>query len=144
MIYLDNASTTYIYPEVIEKIYDILKNNWGNPSNIYSFGFKSKEIIDGARITIAKCIGAKPENIFFTSGSSEGNAWALKQGTKCLCSPYEHHNITENANSIIADEDYLERTLNQDWTTKSYLKQEYKNWVYSHMLVSNETGEILM
>lgn len=142
MIYLDNASTTYIYPEVIEKIYDILKNNWGNPSNIYSFGFKSKEIIDGARITIAKCIGAKPENIFFTSGSSEGNAWALKQGTKCLCSPYEHHNITENANSIIADEDYLERTLNQDWTTKSYLKQEYKNWVYSHMLVSNETGEI--
>lgn len=141
-IYLDNASTTYVYPDIITKINEVLTNNWGNPSNIYKLGFNSKEIIEGARDSIAKSINAKPENIFFTSGASEGNAWALKQGTKCLCSCYEHHNITHNENSIMVDEDYLERTLNLDWTTKSYLRESYKTWVYSHMLVSNETGEI--
>ena len=142
MIYLDNASTTYIYPEVIEQVYKILKENWGNPSNIYKFGFQSKEIIEGAREIIAKALNVKSHNIFFTSGSSEGNAWALRQGERCVCSPYEHHNITNNENSIIADEDFLDKILNLDWTNASRLKKTYSSWVYSHMLVSNETGEV--
>ena len=46
MIYLDHASTTYVYPEVIDKITDSLKDNWGNPSNLYDFGEKSHKIIN--------------------------------------------------------------------------------------------------
>lgn len=142
MIYLDNASTTYVYPEVINAINDVLTNYWGNPSNIYDFGQESKLLIDKAKETIANCLCCDPCEIFFTSGSSEGNAWGLAQGIKCLCSPYEHHNITENKKTIIVDEDYLERTKGVSYAMQGYYKDTYKNYVYAHMLASNETGEI--
>lgn len=132
MIYLDNASTTYIYPECIDIIKDILNNNWGNPSNIYSFGQNSSEIICQSREIIAKTINCNPNEVFFTSGSSEGNAWGMKQGEVVFASPYEHHSITGNPNTtIIDDEDFLNKT--NSINDKS---------VYAHMLVSNETGEI--
>lgn len=142
MIYLDNASTTYVYPQVISAVNDILTNYWGNPSNLYDFGQESKNLIDNAKITIANCLNCDPSEIFFTSGSSEGNAWGLAQGDKCLCSPYEHHNITENKKTIIVDEDYLERSKKVSWAMQSYYKDTYKHYVYAHMLASNETGEI--
>jgi len=142
MIYLDNASTTYIYPEVISAINDVLKNYWGNPSNLYDFGQESKILINKSKEIIAGCLKCSSEEIFFTSGSSEGNAWGLAQGIKCLCSPYEHHNITENKKTIVVDEDYLERTQKVSWDIQSWYKNTFKNYVYAHMLASNETGEI--
>ena len=142
MIYLDNASTTFVYPEVIEAINDVLTNYWGNPSNLYDFGQKSKKLVEDARKTIAECLNCSPEEIFFTSGSSEGNAWALAQGVKCLCSPYEHHNITENKKTIVVDEDYLFRCDGVSLVQKDYYQRTYKDYVYAHMLASNETGEV--
>ena len=142
MIYLDNASTTYIYEEVNNEIIKYLKYSYGNPSNLYDFGQIQKNHIENARQRIAKVVGCDADEIFFTSGSSEGNAWALHQGSKCLCSPYEHHNITNNPKTIIVDEDYLERCLSMDYSMKSYFKNTFRDYVYSHMLVNNETGEI--
>ena len=142
MIYLDNASTTYIYKEVNDEIIKYLKGSYGNPSNLYNFGQSQKACIENARQRIAKVVGCDADEIFFTSGSSEGNTWALHQGSKCLCSPYEHHNITNNPKTIVVDEDYLERCLSMGYNMKSYFKQTFKDYVYSHMLVNNETGEI--
>ena len=139
-IYLDHASTTYVYPEVIDEINRVMKDYWGNPSNLYDFGQKSKEIINQARESIANCIGAKPEEIFFTSGASEGNAWICKQGTSILCSPYEHHNLIHNPKAVLIDENYLDMALaNYNYELHA---GNYENFICSWMYVNNETGEI--
>lgn len=139
-IYLDHASTTYVYPEVIDEINRVMKDYWGNPSNLYDFGQKSKEIISQARESIANCIGAKPEEIFFTSGASEGNAWVCKQGSSILCSPYEHHNLIHNPKAVLIDENYLDMALaNYNYELHA---GNYESFVCSWMYVNNETGEI--
>ena len=144
MIYLDHASTTYVSPEIIDVINSTMKESWGNPSNLYDWGVKSKKIINEARISIAGSIGAKPGEIYFTSGASEGNAWALNQKPKCLCSAYEHHNIINNPKSVIIDENYLDMALTE---LNLRMQQDaclpyFGNYLFSHMLVNNETGEI--
>ena len=75
MKYFDNASTTWVYPECVEIINDILKNCWGNPSNIYDFGLKANEIVEASRKTIADTLKVLPEEIIFVSSASEGNAF---------------------------------------------------------------------
>ena len=85
MIYLDHAATTFVSPEIIDIIKDDLAEYWGNASTTYGLGRKSKNLIEESRAKIAHVIGAFPEEIYFTSGSSEGNAWALAQKSKCLC-----------------------------------------------------------
>lgn len=145
MIYLDYAATTYISESVMKDIEEQLHECYdclGNPSNLYDIGLQQKQKIERSREKIANALKCKSNEIFFTSGASEGNAWALTQGTKCLCSPYEHHNITNNPKSIKVDEDYLDRCLKASWELKSYYKNNFKKYVYSHMLVNNETGEI--
>ena len=141
MIYMDHASTTYVYPEVITTIKDILENNWGNPSNLYKFGEKSKEIVDTARRSIARTIGADPSEIFFTSGASEGNVWIVKQANyKVMCSAFEHHNLINNPNCVLIDENYLDMAIESK--SDPILHSNYDNWICSHMYVNNETGEI--
>ena len=140
MIYLDHASTTYIYPEILERINYILKNMWGNPSNLYTFGRQSKTLVEESREKIANALGVEPCEIFFTSGASEGNTWAIHQKSKCCCSQYEHHDITNNVASFIVDEFYLDKILYQKHKMINVLN--YNNFLYSHMFVQNETGEI--
>ena len=131
MIYLDNASTTYVYPECIDYASNIMRNLWGNPSNIYSFGRNAKAIIDTAKDVLASCINAEPEEIFFTSGASEGNSWALAQTCNFYVSPFEHHNYLDaNNTTVISDKDVL--SCNEFGPDVGY----------AHMLVSNETGEL--
>lgn len=77
MIYLDNAATTKPKPEAIEIINRCLIEDWGNPSSIYSFGTKAKDIINKSRKIVADFIGAKPSEIIFTSGSCEANSLAI-------------------------------------------------------------------
>ena len=140
MIYFDHASTTYVNQNWIDDIAYILKNMWGNPSNIYEFGQTSHRIIQEAREKIANSLEVEPDEIYFTSGASEGNAWALIQRGKCVCSQYEHHDITKNPIAVVAGEDYLDGILK----TKDYLTKivRYDNFTYSHMYVNNITGEI--
>ena len=131
MIYLDNASTTYVDPECIDYASNIMRNLWGNPSNIYSFGRSAKAIVDTAKEVLAECINASPDEIFFTSGASEGNAWALAQSAEFYISPFEHHNYLDARNTtVISDKEVLSSD------------KFGKDVGYAHMLVSNETGEL--
>ena len=72
-IYLDNAATTKIDSDVVQVMTDCMKNRYGNPSSIHSFGRKSRSLIECSRRTIAKLIEASPQDIFFTSGGTESN-----------------------------------------------------------------------
>lgn len=102
-IYADNAATTKISPEVLEKMMPYLTEVYGNPSSLYSVGAKAKEALETARENIAKNLGAKSASeIFFTSGGSESDNWAVKgvahalkaSGKKhIVTSKFEHHAI---------------------------------------------------
>lgn len=91
MIYLDWSSTTPICTAAKKAITEHL-NDFGNPSSSYELGRRSRVLIEDARERIAKCINAKPNEIYFTSGGSEANTWAL-HGRRSLASRIEHHSI---------------------------------------------------
>ncbi len=101
LIYLDNAATTKVYPEVVEAVKPYLTEFYGNPSSIYSFAGKAAKAVDEARETLASIIGAKPNEIYFTGGGSESDNWALKttaeayksKGNHIITSKIEHHAI---------------------------------------------------
>lgn len=142
MIYLDNASTTQVDLHAIHRIAKVMDECWGNPSNLYDFGQQSNKIILSSKEQIAQSLGCSSEEIYFVSCSSEGNAWALAQGSKCLCSAFEHHSITSNPKSIICSEDYLDKLSNVTYNNLAYLREDYKDYVYAHVLVNSETGMI--
>lgn len=91
MIYLDNASTTPICSAAKQAIMEHL-DNYGNPSSLYEFARESRLLVEDARERIAKCINAEPDEIYFTSGGSESDTWALN-GRRSLASNIEHHAI---------------------------------------------------
>ena len=84
LIYLDNAATTALKPEVLEKMMPYLKENYSNPSSIYSFAQKANKAVNDARSTIAGILGAKEREIYFTSGGSVGDKWAIKGAADLL------------------------------------------------------------
>jgi len=73
LIYLDNAATTKVSEEVFDAMKPFFTEYYGNPSSIYTFAGEGKKAIDEARSTIAKALGAKPEEIYFTAGGSESD-----------------------------------------------------------------------
>ena len=77
-IYLDYAATTPVDPEVLEVMTAALRENYGNASSIHASGRTAHRAVDQARRQVAASVGASPEEIFFTSGGSESNNWALK------------------------------------------------------------------
>ena len=102
MIYADNAATTKMSKTAIAAMLPFLDNIYGNPSSLYSAGQKAKEALEGARQTIARLIGALPNEILFTSGGSEGDNQAIlsaaaigkKQGkTHIISDTIEHHAV---------------------------------------------------
>lgn len=101
LIYLDNAATTKTAPEVVEAMLPYFTELYGNPSSVYTFSQKSKEAITKGRESIAKALGAKTEEIYFTAGGSEADNWALKaaaeayrsKGNHIITTKIEHHAI---------------------------------------------------
>ena len=77
-VYLDNSATTSLDKEVLETMLPYFTDNFGNPSSLHGFGRRALKAVDEARETIARCIGAKANEIYFTSGGSESDNWALK------------------------------------------------------------------
>ena len=77
-IYLDNASTTAMRSEVLEAMLPYFSEEFGNPSSIYPLGQRASDAVAEAREVLAGCIGAKPREVFFTSGGSEADNWAIK------------------------------------------------------------------
>ena len=78
LIYADNAATTQMDVDVFEAMKPYLLHEYGNASQPYSFARQPKKAIQEARETIASCIGALPEEIYFTSGGTESDNWAIK------------------------------------------------------------------
>lgn len=98
-IYFDNAATTRLDPEVLEAMMPYLTDHFGNPSSIYSYGRETRLAIENARKSVAKILGTKPANIFFTSGGTESNNTAIAAAIRDLgcnhiiSSPIEHHAV---------------------------------------------------
>ena len=101
LIYLDNAATTKTAPEVVEAMLPYFSEAYGNPSSIYSLAGESRKAVDQARETIAKALGARPEEIYFTAGGTESDNWALKaaaefyrkKGNHIITTKIEHHAV---------------------------------------------------
>ena len=77
MIYLDNSATTKPCQEAVEAITAALTQNWGNPSSLYGFGIETAALLRSARQKVAAAMGAEPERVFFTSGGTEADNWAI-------------------------------------------------------------------
>ncbi len=109
-IYADNSATTALSPAVLDKMMPYLTEVYGNPSSLYRIGGAAKEAIEKSRENIARNLGAKfPSEIFFTSGGSESDNWALKgvchalkaKGKKhIITSKFEHHAILHTCQSL--------------------------------------------
>lgn len=102
VIYLDNAGTTKVSNAVKKAMLPFLDNIYGNASSLHNLGQIAKEYLEQARKTVAECIGAEPGEIYFTSGGSESDNWAiesacylgkLKGKTHIITSSFEHHAI---------------------------------------------------
>ncbi len=113
MIYLDNAATTKMYPQVLEKMMPHFCENYGNASGVYRFAQKSKKALEEARAVIAQTLHCEPGEIYFTAGGSEADNWALKgaaesyrrknaEGGHIITSKIEHHAVLHTC-------EYLER-----------------------------------
>lgn len=102
MIYMDNAATTKMRPEVVRAMLPYMGNRYGNPSGIYTFSKNVKQDVSSARQRLAATIHARPEEIFMTSGGTESDNWALKmaadehRGGHIITTAIEHHAILKS------------------------------------------------
>ena len=101
-VYLDNAATTSLSPQVLEVMLPCMTEVFGNPSSIHSFGREGRKIIEASRKQVAAALhAAAPQEIYFTSGGSESDNWAIKgaalaqrsKGKHIITSAIEHHAV---------------------------------------------------
>ena len=107
-IYLDHASTTPVRPEVVEAMLPYLTEQFGNPSSIYPLGQEAADAVAAARETLAGLIGAAPREVYFTSGGTEADTWAIKgfaranagKGKHLITSAIEHHAVLHTCEAL--------------------------------------------
>lgn len=105
MIYLDNAATTRPYPEALATYTEVASKIWGNPSSLHHLGSQASRILQASRKQIADLLGVMPQEIFFTSGGTEGDNWVIKGvafekaqfGKHIIVSSIEHPAVKESA-----------------------------------------------
>lgn len=111
MIYADNAATTRLSDAALQAMLPYMQSEYGNASQPYSFARAPKAALAKARETVAKCIGALPEEIYFTSGGTESNNWVLRNnilsGSEVLVSDIEHHSVLNAAKEAEILDHYL-------------------------------------
>ena len=154
-IYLDNASTTQLRPEVIQEMTKVLTEDFGNPSSTHSFGRNAKSIVELSRKTIAKSLNVSASEIIFTSCGTEANNWILRSAVKDLnikriiLSKIEHHAVLHTVESLQKEfgiqVDFVSLKSNGEIDLTDLvdlLSQEIKTLV-SLMHVNNEIGTLL-
>ena len=108
-VYADNAATTQVSPRVLEAMLPFYKEEYGNPSSVYSIGRQAKEALDKARKQVADALGAQPGEIYFTGCGSESDNWALKGAAAqmkkkgknhIITTVFEHHAILHTAQAL--------------------------------------------
>ncbi|BAM23343.1 cysteine desulfurase family protein [Streptococcus intermedius] len=105
MIYLDNSATTKLYPEALATYTEVASKIWGNPSSLHSLGSQATRLLDASRKQIAGLLGKSSQEIFFTSGGTEGDNWVIKgvafekarYGKHVIVSDIEHPAVKESA-----------------------------------------------
>jgi len=154
-VYLDNSATTKPAPEVVSAMTDALTERFGNPSSLYSVGLDAEKLLKAARATVAKTLGAEPEEVYFTSGGTESDNTVLKgvwesrrkQGKRIITTAVEHPAILRSCEWLerqgaevvyvpvkpdgVMDMDAFRAALNDDTV------------LVSVMHVNNETGAVM-
>ena len=155
MIYLDNSATTKPCPEAVEAMMLALTENWANPSALYHFGIEAGRQLRTARHAVAAAMGAEPDRVFFTSGGTEADNWAIfstvkrfgKRGKHIVTTAIEHHAILHCMRELEAQG--FEVTYLQPDTTgtvtldalKAALRKD--TILVSIMMVNNEVGSVM-
>ena len=155
MIYLDNSATTRPCREAVSAMVDALEQNWGNPSALYGFGIDASRLLRTARHTVAAAMGAEPDRIFFTSGGTEADNWAIygtvkrlgKRGKHIITTAMEHHAVL-NCMRELESQGFEVTYLKPDSlgrisvdALKAALRPD--TILVSVMMVNNEVGSVL-
>jgi cysteine desulfurase len=155
MIYLDNSATTKPCREAVEAMNLAMTENWGNPSALYSFGIDAAHALRDARHKVAAALGAEPDRVFFTSGGTEADNWAIhgtvkrlgKRGKHIITTAIEHHAILNPMKELEAqgfEVTYLQPD-EQGRVTLDALKAALRKdtILVSIMMVNNEVGSVM-
>ena len=155
MIYLDNSATTKPCKEAVEAVMHAMTEGWGNPSALYNFGINTAKALRDARMKVAAAMGAEPDRVFFTSGGTEADNWAIagtvqrfgKRGKHIITTAVEHHAILNSIKPLqnqgfeitYLQPDELGRITVDD--LKAALRPD--TFLVSIMMVNNESGAVM-
>jgi len=155
MIYLDNSATTKPCAEAVDAMIRSMTENWANPSALYSFGIETARQLRAARHAVAAAMGAEPDRVFFTSGGTEADNWAIfstakrfgKRGKHIITTAIEHHAVLHCMKEL--ESQGFEVTYLQPDTTgtvtlnalKAALRKD--TILVSIMMVNNEVGSVM-
>ena len=153
-VFLDNAATTPMAPEIIEMMSEMMKTTYANPSSVHSFGRESKIVVENSRKTIANILNTSPGSIFFTSGGTEADNMAIKCAindhniTHAITSKLSHHAVLYPLEDLAAEGEIKLSYIDIDENgvvSLSHLKELLKNnerTFVSIMHANNEIGTI--
>lgn len=152
LIYADHAATSPLAPEALEAMLPWLQEAFANPSSLYARGRQARKAVAQARETIAACLHAEPEEIFFTSGGTESDNWAVRhfvhvastsRRRRLITSPSEHHAVLHSCQATACALDFVELDARGHIVPESFqrlLSDEVAGM--SIMLANNEVGTI--
>lgn len=155
MIYLDNSATTKPCKEAVEAMTAALAENWGNPSALYSFGIDAARLLRNARAQVAAAMGAETDRIFFTSGGTEADNWAIfaaakrfgKKNKHIVTTAIEHHAVL-NCMKELETQGFRVTYLQPDCQGRITLDDLRSalckdTFLVSIMMVNNEVGSVM-
>ena len=153
-IYLDNAATTKPCPAAVAAVMEALTENWGNPSAVHQLGLRAEKAVKQARQQVAAVLGCSPDQLFFTSGGTEGDNFAVfsvaqryhKRGRHIITTAVEHHAVLRPIQALEAqgfEVTYLKPEADGTISPVALLGALRKDTILvSIMMVNNETGAV--
>lgn len=153
-IYLDNAATTKPCPAAVAAVMEALTENWGNPSAVHQLGLQAEKAVKKARQQVAAVLGCSPDQLFFTSGGTEGDNFAVfsvaqryhKRGRHIITTAVEHHAVLRPIQALEAqgfEVTYLKPEADGTISPTALLEALRKDTILvSIMMVNNETGAV--
>lgn len=153
-IYLDNAATTKPCPAAVAAVMEALTENWGNPSAVHQLGLRAEKAVKQARQQVAAVLGCSPDQLFFTSGGTEGDNFAVfsvaqryhKRGRHIITTAVEHHAVLRPIQALEAqgfEVTYLKPEADGTISPAALLGALRKDTILvSIMMVNNETGAV--
>lgn len=153
--YFDNSATTKPCPEVVAAVSEMLENCWGNPSSLHRLGTEAQRKLHQARLSVAEAMGAEADRVFFTSGGTEADNWAIfsaakrlgKRGKHIITTAVEHHAVLHPMKELEQqgfEVTYLQPDRDGRITAEALQEALRPDTVFvSVMMVNNETGAVM-